>query len=96
MTAEIYLTMGMNKQARDAALAAQEYFASAGKLDSELRSAFLAAAASKALKDNANFNVYSKKVIDILTGLRQTWGPEPFQQFVSRPDIHALTMRAAK
>jgi tetratricopeptide (TPR) repeat protein len=94
--AEIYLSMGMNQQAHVAAQSALDYFATAGSLDSELRSACLAAAASKAMKDNANFNLYSKKVVDILGGIRQTWGPESFQQYISRPDMHALTVRAAK
>lgn len=94
--AELYLSLGMNRQAYDAAVASHGYFASSGQPDSELQSACLAAAASKALKDDANYRLFSRKALDILARIQQTWGPEDFQKFVSRPDIHSLTMRVAQ
>jgi serine/threonine protein kinase/predicted negative regulator of RcsB-dependent stress response len=91
IAAEIYLRMGMTHQAHDAALAALGYFASAEQWDSELRSACLAAAAAQALKDEASYQSSAKKIVDILTELRHTWGPESFQTYLARPDIRALT-----
>jgi tetratricopeptide (TPR) repeat protein len=94
--AEIYFWMGMNQQARDAALAAQDYFASSGQVDSELQSACYAAAASKALKDEAGYESSSKKVLDILSKVRKNWAPAAVQQYIARPDIRALTQQIQK
>jgi tetratricopeptide (TPR) repeat protein len=96
IAAEIYLWVGMKQQALDAARASHEYFASAGLHDSELRSSCLVAAASKGLKDDADFSVFSKKVVDIQSGLGLTWGPDTFHLYISRPDMHELTQRNAK
>jgi len=96
IAAEIYLWAGMKQQALDAARASHEYFAPVGLRDSELRSACLAAAASKGLKDDADFGVFSKKVVDIQSGLGQTWGPDTFHLYISRPDMHLLTQSSAK
>jgi Tfp pilus assembly protein PilF len=93
--AEIYLWSGMNEQARDAAMAALDFFTSAGKLESALESAYLAAAASKALKNEPEFDSLSKKLIDIQHDLEHNWGPEPFQTYLSRPDLHALMQRTS-
>jgi hypothetical protein len=65
-------------------------------LDSELRSAYLAAAASRLLKDQGSYETLSKKVIDIGDDLRQNWGPEILQGYISRPDMRALSQRAAR
>ena len=86
----------MNQQARDAALAAQDYFASSGQVDSELQSACYAAAASKALKDEAGYESSSKKVLDILSKVRKNWAPAAVQQYIARPDIRALTQQIQK
>jgi serine/threonine protein kinase len=94
--AEIYLELGMSQQAHDAAVAAYSYFETNGLLDSGFRSACLAAAASKALKDDTSYRMYSTKSLDIHDKLGQNWPPETFQDYVSRPDLHALTARAAK
>jgi serine/threonine protein kinase/Flp pilus assembly protein TadD len=94
--AEVYLALGMNQEAHDEAVEAHDYFASIGQPDSELRSACLAAAASKALKDDASYRMLSKKSLDILSRIQQTWGPAAFQSYSSRPDMHFLALRAAK
>lgn len=90
-TAEIYLWLAMNQKARDAAQAAEKYFASTEQPDSALRSALLAAAASQAMKDEASRMNFAKIVIDIERELRHTWGPEPLQTYLARPDIRTLT-----
>jgi len=94
--AEVYLWLQMNSQAHAAAAGAEAFFASTGQLDSELRSAYLAAAAARALKDAGSYETFSKKVIDIGINLRENWGPEPFQRYLSRPDMRTLSQRAAR
>ncbi len=94
--AEIYFWMGMSQQAREAALAAQDYFASSGQLDSELQSACYGAAASKALKDGAGYEASSKKALDILSEIRKNWAPATVRQYVARPDIRALIRQIPK
>jgi serine/threonine protein kinase len=96
IAADIDLALGNPSEALDAAFAAENYFASAGKLDSQLRSASLAAAAAKALHDNSKFAIESKNVLDIARQIQQNWGPEPSRIFFSRPDIHFLMQGAAK
>ncbi len=94
--AEIYLSLGMARQAHDSAVAAHKYFASSGQLNSELRSACLAAAASKLLNDLAEYDIFSTKVVDIVTALQHTWQPQDLQQYLLRPDLHLLTRDFAK
>ena len=94
--AEVYLWLQMNSQARDAAAGAEAFFASTEQLDSELHSAYLAAAASRLIKDQGSYVTFSKKVIDIGNELRQNWGPETFPRYISRPDIRTLSQRAAR
>jgi tetratricopeptide (TPR) repeat protein len=95
IAAEIYLWIGMNEKARDAATAAQDYFESVGERDAELRGACLGAAATKSLKDDRSYALFTKKILDLRSQLKQNWGPETFQKYVSRPDLHLLTQRAA-
>jgi hypothetical protein len=91
--AEIYLSSGMPREALNEALKAHDYFSSSGQRDSQVRSAWLAAAASKSLGDKVSYEFFSKKVVDILKELRQTWGPEPFETYLARPDVHSLNLR---
>jgi serine/threonine protein kinase len=88
--AEISLNTGLALQAHDGAAKAAEYFANTGQLDSELRSALLASAASEILKDRTEFSLNSKKAIDIVTQIQQTWNPQFSQTYFSRPDIRTL------
>jgi hypothetical protein len=88
--AEVYLAAGMAQQAYDAAASAQGYFASSSKPDSELHSAYLAASASKLLKDARKNANYSAITVDILQKLEDTWGPQTFQIYLSRPDLRLL------
>jgi tetratricopeptide (TPR) repeat protein len=94
--AEVYLWLQMNSQAHDAAADAEAFFASTGQLDSELRSAYLAAAASRLLKKQGSYDTFTKKAIDIGDELRQNWGPETFLKYISRPDMRTLSQRAAR
>jgi serine/threonine protein kinase len=92
-TAEISLKAGLSQQAHDEAARAAEYFAGAGQLSSELKSVCLAAAAAQDLKDPTEFNLNSKKAVDIVTQIQQTWNPQFSQTYLSRPDIRTLLAR---
>jgi tetratricopeptide (TPR) repeat protein len=94
--AEIYLSLGMSRQAHDAAITAEEYFNSSGQRDSELQCAYMAAEASRRLRDEVGYQQFAKKTVDILKELRQTWGPEPFQRYIERPDLQGPAQLLAK
>jgi tetratricopeptide (TPR) repeat protein len=88
--AEISLNAGLAQKAHEEAAETSAYFAGTGQLDSELRSVCLAAAASEALKDPTELNLNSKKAIDIVAQIQQTWSPQFSQTYLSRPDIRTL------
>jgi len=90
---EVYLWTGMYREAYDAAAAAHDTLVQTGQHQSELRSACLAAAASKTLKDDASFNRFSNKALDILREVKQNWGPVAFQKYIQRPDMDLLIHR---
>jgi len=96
IAAEIYLSLGMSKQAHDAATAAGEYFSSSGQQDSELQCSYMAAEASRRLRNEVGYQQFAKKTVDILEELRQTWGPEPFQRYIKRPDLQGPAQLLAK
>ncbi|WP_263366530.1 serine/threonine-protein kinase [Edaphobacter bradus] len=91
--AEISLNVGLAQQARDRAVKAAQHFASTGQLDSELQSSCIAAAASKKLDDPVQFNSYSRKAVDILLQIQQTWSAQEYQSYLSRPDIRTLVAK---
>jgi hypothetical protein len=92
--AEVELSLGMNQAALDGAGKAVDYFAATGQLESELRSLGVGASAAKALKNEASYRLFSKKAVDILSQLQQTWEPQALNLYLSRPDLLAL-LRAA-
>jgi serine/threonine protein kinase len=93
---EIYIALKMPPQAARSAKQALTYFDSSGQLDSQLQSAALGTVASLALNDERGYASFSKKYVDIMINIRQTWGPESSQTYLARPDIHALILRAQK
>jgi hypothetical protein len=93
LSAEVHLLTGSPQLARDEAAQALNYFDASGQLDSELKGATLAAQAALAMKDKDAYDLFAKKVVDILSKLRETWGPDPFRSYLARPDIHAATLR---
>jgi len=48
------------------------------------------------MKDKAEFDLAAKKALDIRGRLQQDWGPDSFQTYISRPDLHSLQQRAAQ
>jgi serine/threonine protein kinase len=92
--AEVNLALGNAEQALDGATKAAEHFAAKNQLNSELRSLYIAASASKILNNAVASEQFSKKTVDILSQLQQTWDPQALQSYMSRPDLQAL-MRGA-
>jgi tetratricopeptide (TPR) repeat protein len=91
---EVELYLGMSQQALDGASKAADHFAATGQLDSELRSLCIAAAASRALNNTTAYQQFSKKTVDILSQLQQTWEPQTLRLYLSRADLQTL-MRGA-
>ena len=92
--AEIELYLGMSQQALDNASKVADHFAATDQLDSELRSLCIAAAASKILNNTMAYQQFSKKTVDILSQLQQTWEPQALRLYLSRADLQTL-MRGA-
>jgi tetratricopeptide (TPR) repeat protein len=88
--AEVNLFLGQSQQALDDSSRLAEHFAATKQLDSELRSLLIAASASKALKYTPSYEQLSKKTVDILSQLQQTWDPQTLRSYLSRPDLQAL------
>jgi serine/threonine protein kinase len=88
--AEVSLFAGRAQQAHDASVQAAAHYASTGQLDSELHSVYLAAAASKMLKDAPEYTNFSAKAVDIVAQIQHTWSPQVSQTYFSRPDLQML------
>ena len=69
------------------ATAAQERFAAAGQQESEWRALVVAAGANRILHDEAGAQQRLKKASSLLNELRQKWGPEAFDLYLTRRDI---------
>lgn len=89
-TGTVCLAAGDAECAFYAAATAESYFSSAGLKDSDFRSALIAARAARLRHDAVNEKLFTQKSIDILTELRNTWSPQLFQSYNSRPDIQSL------
>jgi tetratricopeptide (TPR) repeat protein len=92
--AELNFLLGQSQQAIDDASRLAEHFTATKQLDSALRSLLIAASASKTLNNTPSYGLFSKKVVDIISQLQQTWEPQALRSYLSRPDLQAL-MRGA-
>ena len=81
---------GQSVEGRDEAIAAEQYFASKQRLDSDLYSTLLIVEASNTLVDHQAKERYARKAIDILSALEHNWGPEVLRTYILRPDLHSL------
>jgi hypothetical protein len=88
--AELNLLLGFPQQAHTGAALATTHFAAAGQLDSTLQSACVAALASKEIKNQGDFGIFSAKAIDTASQIQQTWKPQASQTYFSRPDLQLL------
>jgi tetratricopeptide (TPR) repeat protein len=91
-SAIIELKAGDSRTAYQAASAAEIYFGSQNMHDSALRSSLLAARAAKDLHDELNQKLFTGKAVDIQSKLRQTWDPQLFHSYITRPDLRALAV----
>jgi len=85
--AEIYLALGMNNEAEEAAAEAHDHFRGAPQKDSLLHSIVLEAAAFKSAKDDTNYRKYFAEAIDTVNSLRNTWSPQSLQSYLARRDL---------
>jgi serine/threonine protein kinase/Tfp pilus assembly protein PilF len=88
--AEADLSLGLPRQAYDTAARAAAHFASTGQQDSELRSLCIAAQAAKVMNNSDESKESSTKAVDILSKIQQTWNPQMYKTYVSRPDTQVL------
>lgn len=93
--AEIKLIAGQTESAYNSAGELLQQFETQGQLDSALRSALLAAAASRSLHNESDHDRYAKQAVDILSSLKHNWGGNTLQTYLSRPDIRVLVRNAA-
>jgi predicted negative regulator of RcsB-dependent stress response len=88
--AGVYLAVGDLQAAREAASKAESYFNTQDLMDSDLRSTLLEASVSSQASDPDSYHALSTKAVDILSKLQQTWDPQVYATYVSRPDIQPL------
>jgi len=88
--AEVYLFVGNAEEAKRLAGTAAMYYASVGRYDSELRSACLAALASKLEHDEASYKSNSNLAFNTLSSLKSRWDSDTFSHYLSRPDLQML------
>jgi serine/threonine protein kinase len=87
---KVYISLGMPQQGFDGATKAVDHFAAKNQLDSELQSLLVADSAARLLGNTADYEQYSKKTVDILSQLQQTWAPQTLHTYMSRPDLQVL------
>jgi Flp pilus assembly protein TadD len=90
VTAEVALANGWWQEAHDEGVKAAEQFGLDGQMDSELHSLCFVALAAKELHNSAEYDIYSTKVVDIISKIQQTWSPKVSQTYLSRPDLEML------
>jgi serine/threonine protein kinase len=90
VSAELNLWNGKLEDAYVQATDAAAYYASKRQVDSELRSFALAAQSAKKLGRINEYKTYSDKVLDIENQIKQTWGAQAAEAYLSRPDIKLL------
>jgi tetratricopeptide (TPR) repeat protein len=93
--AELALSLGMTQQALDTATKTADYFAATNQSSSELRSVLIGASAAETLNNKTAYDEFSKKSVDILSQLQQTWGPQALGQYLLRPDLQTLMREAS-
>ncbi|MEO8433304.1 MAG: tetratricopeptide repeat protein [Pyrinomonadaceae bacterium] len=85
--AEVQLQEQGAQAALTNAIAAQERFAAAGQQESEWRALVVAASANRILRDETSAQQQFKKASSLLAELRQKWGQQTFDLYLTRRDI---------
>ncbi len=94
--AEAYLNTGKTSESLETALQAKDYFVSAGQSESGWRAWLVAAQASQQKNDPENARVYAQEALKILTDIRNNWGREHFDNYLTKPDINFYFEQAEK
>ncbi len=85
--AEALEASGEAQGALSLAVEAQKRFSSAGQQESEWRAWLVAAQASLSKHDRAAAQEQFKQANEVISALRQKWGDDDFNSYLSRPDI---------
>lgn len=93
--AEAMLETGDAQAAFETALKAKDSFARSGQYHSEWVSWFLAARASKLLRDEIKAREYASHAADLSSKLEATWGAEVYQDYIKRPDVQLFRKQIA-
>jgi len=88
--AMVFFTAGDAQSAFGIAVKAEAWFSANHRKDSGLRSALIAAQAARMRHDAVDESLFTKKSIDILTELRNTWSPQLYLSYTSGPDLQFL------
>lgn len=93
---EAYLNTGSYQESLDLALQTNEYFVNANQQASAWRALLIAAQASQKKGERENAKNYSVKALEALSRLKEGWGDEYFNIYLSKPDINSFYMQADK
>jgi len=85
--AEAMLESGDAKRALSTALQAQESFTRAGRQESEWRAWVVVARAGQRAGDEATVRQSAPRAEGLLLNLRQKWGEEIYNAYLTRPDV---------
>ncbi|HVF66567.1 MAG TPA: protein kinase, partial [Pyrinomonadaceae bacterium] len=88
-TAEVLLGAGDAAGARDMALAAEEFFARAGRVESDWRALVIAGKACRLAGDEAGARKYFARAAEQLARLEESWGGDA-AGYLSRQDVQRL------
>ena len=75
------------------ALEAQTVFARSGQQDSEWRAWLVAALASRRAGDPTKATEYARRAADSLATLKQRWGTQAYEGYLTRPDVQYSHMQ---
>jgi len=94
--ANLDLMAGSPESARTLAKAANVYFSSKHRIESDWLSLLCAAEASRAMGDRSSSAQQTKQVVDKLSVIEQNWSSPVFGQYRARPDIQTAIKRLSK
>lgn len=91
--AEVLLEGGAPQEALTTALRASERFAATGQQESEWRAWLTAGLASQQLDDLEPARERLSRADKLMSGLRQRWGDDHFNNYLTRPDVRFYRQR---
>jgi len=91
--AEVLLEIAKPTEALANALRARETFAHTAQIESIWRASYLAARASQQMNDGRAAREHAGQAESQLAALRQRWGDEAFNSYLSRQDVKYYRQR---